>query len=86
MARAPDGHFLGWSPGKQTTEGGPGMAFRLWPGQDLVLQLHLVPTGKAESVQPRIGFYFTDAPPTVRFEATRCRLGRRLSWRQRWPS
>lgn len=68
MARAPDGHFLGWTPGKQTSEARPGMAFRLWPGQDLVLQLHLVPTGKAESVRPRIGFYFTDVPPTVRFE------------------
>lgn len=64
-ARPPDGHFLGWTPGKRVRKSAPGMAWRLWPGQDLVLQLHLVPTGKEEQVRPRIGLYFTDVPTKV---------------------
>ena len=59
----PDGHFLGWTPGKATRRNGAGRAWRLWPGDDLVLQLHLTPTGKPERVRPSIGLYFTDVPP-----------------------
>lgn len=64
-ALPPDGHFLGWTPGKQVRRNAPGMAWRLFPGNDLVLQLHLVPTGKPEIVQPRIGLYFTDVPTAI---------------------
>jgi tetratricopeptide (TPR) repeat protein len=61
----PDGNFLGWTPGKRVHELPPGFAWRLQPGHDLVLQLHLVPTGKPETVQPRIGLWFTDVPTAV---------------------
>jgi Flp pilus assembly protein TadD len=64
-ALPPDGHFLGWTPGKRVRREPTGMAWRLRPGDDLVLQLHLVPTGKVERVQPRIGLYFTDQPTTI---------------------
>jgi tetratricopeptide (TPR) repeat protein len=64
-ASPPDGHFLGWTPGKQVRRNAPGMAWRLYPGNDLVLQVHLVPTGKPETVQPRIGLYFTDVPTAI---------------------
>lgn len=40
------------------------MAWKLDPGSDLVLQLHLQPSGKKERIQCRIGFYFSDEPPT----------------------
>jgi hypothetical protein len=42
------------------------MAWRLEPGSDLVLNLHLIAPdrGGPQPVQPSIGFYFTDAPPT----------------------
>jgi tetratricopeptide (TPR) repeat protein len=33
-------------------------------GSDLVVQIHMQRTGKRESIQPEIGFYFTDVPPT----------------------
>ena len=40
-----------------------GFAMR-WPkGTDLVLQLHLHPSGKPEVEQSTIGLYFTDEPP-----------------------
>lgn len=63
----PDGHFLGWTPGKTARKSPPGQAWRLRPGDDFVLQLHLVPTGKPEVVQPEIGLFFTDEATTTTF-------------------
>ncbi len=64
-ALPPDGYFLGWTPGKRVRRAPKGMAWTLHPGSDLVLQLHLTPTGKEERLRPRIALYFTDEPPTV---------------------
>lgn len=61
-ARFPDGYFLGWTPGQRphaSTDGG----WLLPAGADLVVELHLTPTGKPELVQARIGLYFTDRAP-----------------------
>ena len=63
-ARMPDGHFLGWQPGKLPQMAPEGLAWILEPGTDLVLQLHLHPSGKVELVQPTVAFYFTPLPPT----------------------
>jgi tetratricopeptide (TPR) repeat protein len=60
----PDSHFLFWKPGTLPYEEPPGMAWRLDRRTDLVLNMHLRPSGKPELVQPRIGLYFTDLPPT----------------------
>jgi tetratricopeptide (TPR) repeat protein len=40
------------------------MAWRLAPGTDLVLQMHLRRTGKPEEIRPRVAFYFTADAPT----------------------
>ncbi|MFY9344409.1 MAG: hypothetical protein WAT39_18090, partial [Planctomycetota bacterium] len=64
-ARPPDGQFVGWTPGKQVRPCAQGMAWRLSPGDDLVLQLHLSPTGTAAVVRPRLGLYFTATPPSA---------------------
>lgn len=62
-ATYPDGHFLAWTPGQAAPLLPKGLAWRLEPGTDLVVELHLQPTGKREVVQPAIGLYFTaDAP------------------------
>ncbi len=63
-AKAPDGYLLSWTPGHAPSPGRPGFAWTLRPNTDLVLQLHLQPTGKPETIQPRIGLYFADGPPT----------------------
>ncbi len=60
----PDGHFLGWTPGQAAPLLPAGLAWTLAPSSDLVVQLHLVPGGKPESIQPAIALYFTDDPPT----------------------
>lgn len=63
-AEAPGGHFLGWTPGRRPYRTEPGMAISLAPGSDLVLQLHLVTTGRIEQVKPQIGLWFTKTPPS----------------------
>jgi Flp pilus assembly protein TadD len=62
-ATYPDGHFLAWTPGQAAPLLPKGLAWRLEPGTDLVVELHLQPTGKRESVQPTIGLFFTNDPP-----------------------
>ncbi|HEY4360591.1 MAG TPA: tetratricopeptide repeat protein [Bryobacteraceae bacterium] len=59
-----DGHFLFWKPGGAPYVEPDGLAWRLDPGADLVLNAHLRPTGKPEQVRPSIGLYFTDKPQT----------------------
>ncbi len=60
----PDSHFLFWKPDSTALVEPPGMPWKLDPGTDLVLNLHLKPTGKPESVRARIGLYFTPNPAT----------------------
>jgi tetratricopeptide (TPR) repeat protein len=60
----PDSSFLAWKPGSIPAAEPDGMAWRADPGMDLVLNVHLRPSGKAEIVSPSIGLYFTDRPRT----------------------
>src|SRR5581483_4580123 len=62
-ARYPEGQLLGWTPGQVPHAAPPGMSWRLEANSDLVLQLHLQPTGKPEPLQVSVAFYFTDDPP-----------------------
>ena len=41
----------------------PELAWTLEPGSDLVVQLHMQPSGAVEEVLPEIGFYFSDREP-----------------------
>ena len=59
----PDSHFLFWKPGNAIQPEPAGMSWRLDPGTDLVVNLHLQPTGKPESVQAVLGLYFDKEPP-----------------------
>ena len=61
-AQGPDGHFLGWTPGKQPYRD-PSLAWELAPGTDLVVQLHMLPSGRPEHVSVRVGFYYAEGPP-----------------------
>jgi tetratricopeptide (TPR) repeat protein/mono/diheme cytochrome c family protein len=60
---APDGYFLDWAPGHTPYRAPEGMAFPIESNSDLVLMLHLRPTGKAEDVRVSVGLYFSDVPP-----------------------
>ena len=63
-AHSPDGHFLAWTPGKVPFEGSEDMSWRLDRGTDLVLQLHMLPSGKPEPLRASVGLYFSETPPT----------------------
>ncbi|PYK96593.1 MAG: hypothetical protein DME19_19210, partial [Verrucomicrobia bacterium] len=58
------GQMLGWEPGKRPQTEGEGLSWPLEKNTDLVLQLHLHPSGRLEQVQSAVGFYFTEQPPT----------------------
>ncbi len=60
----PDGNFLFWKPGAAPNVEPNGFAWRLDPGNELVLNMHLPSSGKREQVRPSIGLYFTDQPQT----------------------
>jgi tetratricopeptide (TPR) repeat protein len=60
-ARFPDGHFLGWAPGKRADR--ETFPWPIEPGTDFVVQMHLKPSGRVERVQASIGLYLTDTPP-----------------------
>jgi tetratricopeptide (TPR) repeat protein len=60
----PDSHFLFWKPGTAAVSEPPGMAWRLDEGTDLVLNVHLQPSGKPWAIRPAVGLYFTDEAPT----------------------
>ncbi len=62
-AENPEGHFLGWTPGRGPLVAPKGMAWRLDRGSDLIVQLHLLPQKAATAVQPSVGLFFTDTPP-----------------------
>ena len=63
-AQYPEGQILGWVPGRADPLLSPELSWRLEPGSDLVVQVHLQPTGKRERVQPRIALYFSETAPT----------------------
>jgi Flp pilus assembly protein TadD len=63
-AQMPDAMFTSWQPGKRPSEAPEGAATLLRKGTDLVIQLHMRPTGKTEKVQPSIALYFADRAPT----------------------
>jgi len=62
----PDSHFLFWKPDTPVLMEPGGMPWRLDPGNDLILNMHLKPSGKPETMQAEIGLYFADKPPAKR--------------------
>jgi len=54
---------LGWTPG-QRAHASPGNAWYLPAGADLIVELHLTPSGKTERVQSSVGLFLSDAPPS----------------------
>jgi hypothetical protein len=56
------GSMATWTPGRDPMPLPDGLSMP-WRNGDLVLQLHLHPSGKPEKEQSSVGFYFTDQPP-----------------------
>src|SRR5690349_20616156 len=60
----PDSHFLFWKPASVLRLEPNDLSWGLDPGTDLILNLHLQPTGKPETIQAEVGIYFAAHPPT----------------------
>ena len=56
-------NVYGWSPGKAPFMEPADRAWTLDKGSDLVVQMHLLPTGKPEPIQPTLGLFLSDTPP-----------------------
>jgi len=63
-AETPEGHFLGWQPGRGPCEAPKGLAWTLPAEADVVLLMHMQPRGTPETIRPSIGFWFTEQAPT----------------------
>jgi tetratricopeptide (TPR) repeat protein len=61
----PDGHFVGWAPGRGPILSAEGMPWRLDRGTDIVLELHLIPGKRPIAVQPALALYFAPAAPST---------------------
>jgi tetratricopeptide (TPR) repeat protein len=57
-------NVYGWTPGKVPVLEPEDTAWTLEPGADLVLLLHMIAGASNETVQPSIGLFFSDTPPT----------------------
>jgi mono/diheme cytochrome c family protein len=57
------GSLAVWAPGHEAVPLPEGFSLPWKSGADLVLQLHLHPSGKPEKEQSTIGFHFTEEPP-----------------------
>lgn len=62
LSEPDEGRFLFWKAGETRYVEPEGFAWRLDPGNDLILSAALHPTGRAEQVKPEIALYFTDEP------------------------
>jgi mono/diheme cytochrome c family protein len=57
--------FASWQPGKIPRFYAEDLAWPLDPGTDLILQMHLQPVGKVETIAPEVALYLTDRPGTA---------------------
>jgi tetratricopeptide (TPR) repeat protein len=57
-------NVYGWSPGKVPRMEPADSAWTLDPGTDIVLLVHMIAGATSETVQPAIGLFFSDTPPT----------------------
>ncbi len=57
-------NVYGWSPGKIPVLEPADNAWTLEPGADLVIQLHMIAGAGSQPLQPMIGLFFSDTPPT----------------------
>lgn len=63
-AEDPQGHFIGWAPGRGPIVAPEHLPWRLERGSDLVIELHLLPGASPTSVQPTVALFFSDRGPT----------------------
>jgi len=61
----PEGHFIGWAPGRGPILSPDGMPWPLAKGADLIFELHLLPQKTPVSVKPTVALFLTSTPPVA---------------------
>ena len=61
----PEGHFIGWAPGRGPILSPDGMPWPLDRGADLIVELHLLPGKRPIDVKPTVALFLTDTPPVA---------------------
>jgi tetratricopeptide (TPR) repeat protein len=61
----PEGHFIGWAPGRGPIVSPDGMPWPLDRGAALVIEMHMLPQAKAVAIKPTIALFFTPTPPVA---------------------
>ena len=61
----PEGHFIGWAPGRGPILSPEGMPWQLERGAALILELHLLPGAKPVDVKPTVALFLTNTPPVA---------------------
>ena len=61
----PEGHFIGWAPGRGPILSPDGMPWVLDRGADIVVELHLLPGKTPIDVKPTVALFLTDTPPVA---------------------
>ena len=61
----PEGHFIYWKPGIPIWVEPENMTWQLSPGTDLVLNIHMRPSGTPVPIRPTIGLFFSDQKPSL---------------------
>ncbi|WP_233216419.1 redoxin domain-containing protein [Blastopirellula marina] len=63
----PSGSIGGWSPGKTPRPLPDGLGRKMGKNDDLVMQIHYHPSGKATKDRSKVGIYFVDKPKNEAF-------------------
>jgi tetratricopeptide (TPR) repeat protein len=61
----PEGHFIGWAPGRGPILSPDGMPWPLARGADLIVELHLLPGKQPIDVKPTVALFLTSTPPVA---------------------
>ncbi len=61
---SPSSMFASWQPGRSAAVAPEGAPVPISSTSDVVIQLHLRPTGKPERIQVKVGFFLTNEPPS----------------------
>lgn len=62
----PEGHLIGWTPGIEPQPLPDGTWWRLPEGADLIVETHLLPSGREEQLEVSVGLHWAAEEPSVR--------------------
>ena len=84
--RSPDGLLMGWAPGARPQPPNGPIAWAIDPGTDFVLELHLLPSGKPETIRSSLALISRPLLLTPIRVSFNCRMGRSIFRQAKSPT